>query len=364
MQLSCLPGEMVQAVLRVVSRFGAPAVLAAGTRPVAGHAPQASTSALESGEAYQVQATTGPGLRLLTVLTLCSVFGAVTMGGVVRLTDSGLGCPDWPLCHGEIIPAFDKVTLIEYSHRLAASVAGVLVAATVFVVWRHHRRNSWLFIAANLALLLLVVQVMLGGLTVRSELSSGLVMAHLATAEALVACTVVICMITLVGSPRKESYAVGIWRRDRLQVLALGAIVVTYALLLTGSHVATSGATSACGKAWPLCQGQLFPESYLPAMHMLHRMAAVVAGALIICTLGLAWRRRQARPALGWAASIVGGLLVAQVVVGATILWTGFPISARLIHLEMATLVWVGLTAVAVLAFVSPTSGSRAVGRA
>ena len=56
-----------------------------------------------------------------------------SIGGVVRITESGLGCPDWPLCHGRIIPPFDAATLIEYSHRLMASVVGLLVLATLVV---------------------------------------------------------------------------------------------------------------------------------------------------------------------------------------------------------------------------------------
>ena len=367
MQLSCLPGEILRglrAVPRMVFRVAAPPVLAAGTRPLTEPVRDASDSASESGGQYGAETTTGVGFRLLSVATVCAIFGTVTVGGVVRLTDSGLGCPDWPLCHGQIVPQFDKATLIEYSHRMMASVAGLLVVASVLVVWRNYRRHSRLFVAANLALLLLIVQVALGGLTVGSELSSGLVVAHLATAEVLVACTVVICVIALTRSPGGDRHAGGIWRGDRLPVLALGAMMAGYALLLTGSHVATSGATSACGKTWPLCQGQLFPETYLPAMHMLHRAVAVMAGGLIAVTLGVAWSRRQAQPVLGWAALVVGGLLLSQVVVGASILWAGFPIWARLMHLEMATLVWVGLTAVTVLAFLRPSFGQRAAGRA
>ena len=293
-----------------------------------------------------------PGFRGLTLVTVLSIFALVTLGGVVRVTESGLGCPDWPLCHGKVIPPLDTHTLIEYSHRLMASVAGVLVLATTLLVWRSHRGQPWLFFPATLGSLLLVVQVLLGGFTVLAELPPSIVLAHLATAEALMACVVVVCIVALRGlSP---SISVVESRRDRFPILAVGALLAGYALLLTGSYVTVSEATSACGQVWPLCQGQVLPEGLLPTMHMVHRVMALFVGALIVTVLILAWRRRQGRPALGWTAAILGGLFLAQVVVGAMVLWMGFSTGARLAHLAMATLVWIGLAALAVLSYDPP----------
>ena len=193
------------------------------------------------------------GFRGLTVATVLSIFALVTVGGLVRVTESGLGCPDWPLCHGKVVPPLDAPTLIEYSHRLMASVAGVLVLATTLMVWRSHRSQAWLFIPATLGLLLLVVQVLLGGVTVLAELPPSIVLAHLATAQALMACMVVVCMVALRGP--SPSVSVVESRRDRFPILAVGALLAGYALLLTGSYVTVSEATSACGQVWPLCPG-------------------------------------------------------------------------------------------------------------
>lgn len=323
-----------------------------------GRAPQAGLGTFQRVE------RAGLAFQALTVATVLSIFGLVVLGGVVRLTGSGLGCPDWPLCHGKVIPPLDTATLIEYSHRLLASVVGVLVLATTLVVWRSYRNQPWLLIPATLGLLLLVVQVFLGGFTVLKELASEMVLAHLATAEALLACMVVVCVVALAGpSPSLGGkYSAfgsqgGInGGRDRLPIVALGALLAAYALLLSGSYVTVSGATVACGQWWPLCQGQVIPEGYYATMHALHRVLALPVGILIVAALVLAWRRKREQSLLGWVAAGVGGLFLAQVFVGASVLWAGFPLEGRLLHLAMASLVWVGLAALAVLSITRPGS--------
>ena len=220
----------------------------------------------------------GRGFRGLALVTVLSVFTLVTLGGVVRLTGSGLGCPDWPLCHGKVIPPLDGHTLIEYSHRLMASVVGALVLATAFVVWRSYRRVPWLLVPASLGLLLLVVQVLLGGVTVLKELPPAIVLAHLAVAEALMVCMVVVCMEALRGPGPVRAPADLSWRRGAFPFLALAALLGAYVILLTGSYVATSGWATACGQSWPLCQGQLIPDGYGATMHMVHRGTGVGGG--------------------------------------------------------------------------------------
>ena len=79
--------------------------------------------------------------RIVAVSSLIAALGQVTLGGVVRVTESGLGCPDWPLCHGGIIPPFELSTLIEYAHRLSASVLGLIVLALAALAWLFYRYN-------------------------------------------------------------------------------------------------------------------------------------------------------------------------------------------------------------------------------
>src|SRR2546423_9327240 len=125
------------------------------------------------------------GFRALSVATAVATYALVVLGGVVRVSGSGLGCPDWPLCHGRVLPPLDLHAIIEYSHRTAASLTSTLVVLTAAVAWMAWRNRRDLVIPATLAVSLLAVQVVLGAITVRLELPPMIVLAHLATAMAL-----------------------------------------------------------------------------------------------------------------------------------------------------------------------------------
>jgi heme A synthase len=71
--------------------------------------------------------------RLLAVLTVIAVYGLIVLGGTVRATGSGTACPDWPLCHGRVVPPFETKVMIEYAHRLVASAVGFMILGTV--IW-------------------------------------------------------------------------------------------------------------------------------------------------------------------------------------------------------------------------------------
>src|SRR5688500_7861489 len=98
------------------------------------------------------------GYQRLCLLTSAVVFGLIVLGGIVRATDSGLGCPDWPRCHGSFMPRCETATLIEYSHRLTASIAGLLVLAILVWTWRSYRRVPALLYPAILTFVLLLFQ--------------------------------------------------------------------------------------------------------------------------------------------------------------------------------------------------------------
>jgi|DewCreStandDraft_3_1066083.scaffolds.fasta_scaffold05731_2 cytochrome c oxidase assembly protein subunit 15 len=132
----------------------------------------------------------------LSLATAIAVYLLIVIGGIVRAIGAGLACPDWPLCHGRLIPPLQGPILAEYFHRLAAAAVSVLVVVTAVEAWRRERRQRGIVFLASLAVVLLVLQVFLGGFTVLTKLHRALTAAHLATAAALLAVVVLLASLS------------------------------------------------------------------------------------------------------------------------------------------------------------------------
>lgn len=288
--------------------------------------------------------------RVLAVASLVAAFAQVTLGGVVRVTGSGLGCPDWPLCHGQLIPPFEFATLIEYSHRLSASLLGVLVLATVIVVLLRYKRNRWGKNSALIALALVLVAAVLGGATVLTELAWWLRLLHLGIAEGVVAALVIAVIVSWrVG--REESADTANRGEMGKSRLTTAALIGVFLLILSGSYIVGAGYGSSCG-TWPLCNGSLFPEGRAYIEHMAHRYFAVIVGLLVLAVAYTAWQKRLHIPGSGLSGVLLFAAFSAQILVGALTVWMGFTPEIKAIHLSMATLVWIALVFVAALAWV------------
>ena len=124
--------------------------------------------------------------RLATVSAL-GVYLLIVFGAVVRVTGSGLGCPDWPLCHGRLIPPAELSAIIEYLHRSVAVLVGLPLAALFAATWLRQRQAATVFRAVNLLMLLLIPQILLGREVVLRELPPPLVAVHLANALLIMA---------------------------------------------------------------------------------------------------------------------------------------------------------------------------------
>ena len=117
------------------------------------------------------------------------------LGGVVRITGSGLGCGDhWPRCNGQWFPPLDLPTMIEIGHRWAAALVSAVVLSLAVAAWTRHRREPALLRPATLALVLLVVQVLLGAVTVKLALPPWVIITHLANAMVLLAILLLVAL--------------------------------------------------------------------------------------------------------------------------------------------------------------------------
>jgi heme A synthase len=303
-------------------------------------------------------------LKFISVLTVFSVFVLVVLGGIVRVTGSGLGCPDWPLCHGKLYPPLQFTAIIEYTHRFVASViVGPLILLTCGTVWRSYRRERWLVVPAILSVVLLIGQALLGGATVLQELPGEMVALHLAVAEALLACLLLVAVVAFRGPLRLGFDGSAGGSPDRFPKLMVISAAAVYILLLTGSYVTASGATAAC-VTWPLCQGQVFPQQIPEVIHMGHRFVAAIVGVFVLYVLHLGIRDQQRPWEVRLLSMTVAALFVLQVAVGAITIFSRFPVQLMALHLAMGTAVWGTIAALAILTLTRRPADASAKGGA
>jgi heme o synthase len=285
-------------------------------------------------------------LRRLAWTGAASALGLIVLGGVVRITGSGMGCGDhWPRCDGEWFPPLDLPTLIEIGHRWAAALVSLMVLAIAGVAWLRHRAERSLRVPATLALVLLVVQVLLGAVTVKLALPPWVVITHLANAMILLAVLIVTALRAETGMTKGASFAPPrSAARHSDHGLVLGMAGLGFIVILFGAKTANLHAGLLC-LGFPLCNGALLPSpAPLAGLPWVHRMLAFVFLALaVVLTVRLGSRRDPAGRLLRRYAGIVLGIAVLQIAVGAAMVLQLLPPGLRAAHLMVGTLLWAAL---------------------
>lgn len=288
----------------------------------------------------------------------------VTLGGAVRVTDSGLACPDWPLCYNRLLPTsgyegqFQAYQVwFEWTHRLVASLVGFVIIAWVVGAWRVYRDRRWVVLPALLAVVALAVQVVLGGLTVTEDLPAGIVTAHLSMALLIIVLLVASWLATFVrpaaeaGRPPQARSAT----HARLLTFVAAAALGTLALLVVGGYVSGSQAAYFCNNEWPRCNGTFVPGGQYAGLHMAHRWLAVIAGLIVLGAWAAVARRRADAPGAFRLLTVVLALFAVQVILGAANMWTDLADSTRIAHLGVGGVLWAVL--VAALSLLAHQSG-------
>lgn len=292
-------------------------------------------------------------------------FDLIVFGAFTRLTDSGLGCPDWPGCYGAANPFLAHAQIsaaeallpsgpvtvvkawIEMIHRYLAMGIGVLITAlmlSAWLNWRKRRADAFDPRIPTALFFFVCVQGAFGAWTVTMKLQPVIVTIHLLLGMGLLALIVWLGMKAT--HPAAEAQAT-----DGLRRLALASAVVLALQIALGGWVSTNYATLACAD-FPLCGGKLVPEMdfehgytlwrelgktaaghYLPfsaltAIHWVHRNFALVVVAL----LGLTAWRAAARPALRMLARMIGAVLALQAASGIATVYFAFPLALAVLH--------------------------------
>lgn len=275
--------------------------------------------------------------RYYAVLTVLLTYGLIVLGGTVRVTDSGTACPDWPLCHGQIIPPADTKVWIEFSHRLVASIVGFVIFGLVFWIWRRHWQRPLLKRAAIFALVVLALQVLVGGATVETETTATVVAIHLTIALTLISTLIVIA----VAAQDPEHVTLGRIRgaASRMPWLTLATLVGLFSLIIVGAYVSQMEAGLAYPD-WPLFDGKVTSSgSELGNIHYAHRIVAAVVGLLFLALSVRILSSERNGVVLG-AVAVAFALFTAQVLVGASNIWFDLATSVRIIHLALASALW------------------------
>ena len=253
----------------------------------------------------------------LAVAAAIATYVLIVAGGLVRATDSGLGCPDWPLCFGDWVPPADLNAWIEHTHRLIAAVAvGPLVGLVALItVFTSRRRDRVLLWAAVVAGVFVIVQALLGGQVVIQQLQRELVTAHLGMALTVLAMTILIADRAANGRfPRPMRGA------PTLLVLVTGAAV--FAQMLLGSWVTGHNAGLAFTD-FPLMNGSLAPDlaTTEQGIQLAHRALAVVVLVLVLW-MTRAVRRSTSAPLPRVLANTAALLILVQLALGAANVWS------------------------------------------
>ncbi len=300
-------------------------------------------------------------LRITAVTTTVMTFALVVLGSTVRVTESGMGCASWPLCNGHLGLVGTLPALLEQGHRYLAGIVSISVAVVAFFAWRS-RAGRRVVAAALTALGLIVLQVVLGAVTVFTHNAPPTVALHLIGGLLLLGAatvTSVACFVPgrAIGEPAVLATGTNAQDADpaaRPGKIGWAALAATFATIAAGTGVVDSGASRSC-PSWPWCTARAGTTAALVAAQLTHRMLAGIAGVLlgVWCITILARRRarRRARPVSGavqrrhfpWESSLawaVGILVVSQVAAGAATALTSATKSAQDVHLAIGAALW------------------------
>ncbi|MCB0385614.1 MAG: COX15/CtaA family protein, partial [Bdellovibrionales bacterium] len=266
---------------------------------------------------------------------LCyEVLFLIAFGGSVRAMDAGLACPDWPLCFGDYIPDFHIQVYFEFLHRVLAGTVGLFVGGFGIYLLTQKKVSLLVKVLSVTSIVLVLAQVIMGGLTVLMLLDENIVAAHLLLATMLFA-----SLLWTYWELRAEQTSppmVGIpgW----LKGLTVALLAVLWTQIFLGGLVASNYAGMAC-PTFPLCHGQLIPTLQgQVGLQVMHRLGAYLC---VVMVFAVWWAIRNTAaaeypPLNQWSRRMVSAILI-QVALGIANIVFVIPPLITVLHLAVGT---------------------------
>ena len=265
----------------------------------------------------------------------------IVAGGLVTSTGSGLAVPDWPTSYGWNMFTFPIKNMVggifyEHGHRLIASGVGLLTIVLAAWLWRAEPRK-WVRMLGFTALAAVVLQGLLGGLTVLYFLPTALSTAHAGLAQVFFCLTITIALVTSRGWQTAPAHG---WVDDRtLRMVATATTALIYCQILVGATMRHSNAGLAIPD-FPLVFGGLVPPRWTPqiAIHFGHRVGAAIVTLAVVATCGHVWYHHRRRHELTRPAVLLICFVAAQVTLGAFVIWSGKNVAINTAHVIIGAL--------------------------
>lgn len=290
--------------------------------------------------------------RRLSVAAVAVTYLQLMLGGIVRITGSGMGCGDhWPKCNGSWIPPFTQPTvMIEWTHRLMALLVVITVGSLLVAAWRagNEPRALRVFRSAATAFGLVIGVALLGMITVKLGNTALATVAHWTLAMTLLG--VLLAAAVRTGALGGDSAAAQGGSARSARSIGAGAALAFITVILGGLVAKTAGAAAAC-PSFPLC-GDTPAGIGSGAAHLqlTHRIVGFLLFFHALAITSAVRRRTGESQVVKRVLAIAAGLVVLQVVVGAAMILMTMPVALRIAHEATGVALWMTLFLAAYLA--------------